>query len=128
VYDLNFKKDGQLDRRNPIDVYWRKYRNGGVREEVTWLQSMLAYGYNAKLNKKDQSYRVKLRAYNKRYITLKEENGEWRAIIDINGIPCYLNNIYAYADESGVFPDVKHVDVYGVSIATGENIKERIVD
>ena len=43
----------------------------------------------------------------------------------INGSDCRLTNVYVYADESGLMPDVKHVDLYGISLETGKAVKER---
>ena len=125
VYDLNLLKDGQLNRKDPLDFYWRE--RDGHRSELSWLEGWLAYGYRAK-KKKDHTFQVKLRAHNERYIMLKQESNQWRAIISINGEDSYLTNIYAYADESGIFPDVIHVDIFGVNVKTGMKVKERIYD
>jgi len=46
----------------------------------------------------------------------------------INNTACYLQNIYVYADESGVFPDVKYVDIYGTHPVTGALEVERILN
>ena len=127
VYDLNVKEDGSIDPRTPIDNYWRRYENNGERKDLSWLEAWLAYGYRAK-KIGDRAFRIKLRAHKERYITLRQDNGKWRAIIDINGEESYLTNIYAYADESGILPDVKHVDLYGVNVKTGTPMKERIFD
>ena len=125
VYDLNLREDGTLDRKNPIEFYWLE--GDGERKELSWLESWLAYGYKAK-KKAENLFHIKLRAHDSRYIILKEENEKWRVIMPINGEESYLTNIYAYADESGIFPDVKHVDIFGVDIKTGRKVKERIFD
>ena len=126
VYDLNLSPDGNLNLDEPLDNYWRQYASNGDRRELSWLESWLAYGYRAK-RLDDGRIQIKLRAHKDRYIILdQDEDGRWRAIYPINGEDCYLTNIYAYADESGLVPDVKHVDVYGVSIVTGQVVKERL--
>ncbi|MEM6321183.1 MAG: DUF4833 domain-containing protein [Bacteroidota bacterium] len=127
VYDLKLLEDGTLDKKEPIDNYWRQFASTGKRRELSWLESWLAYGYRAKMNK-DSSYQIKLRAHKERYITLRKDQNRWRAVIQINGEESYLTNIYAYADESGILPDVKHVDLFGINIRTGQRVKERIYD
>lgn len=127
MYDLNLKEDGTIDRRDPLDNYWRQYESTGLRREMSWLEEWLAYGYRAK-KKTENLYQIKLRAHKERFITLKKEGTTWKAIIPINGEESYLTNIYAYADESGILPDVIHVDIYGINIKTGKRVKERIYD
>ena len=127
VYDLNLKKDGTLDISEPIDNYWRQYASTGQRRELSWLESWLAYGYRVK-KKQENSLLIKLRAHKERFIELRRVEGRWRAVIPINGEDSFLTNIYAYADESGIVPDVKHVDLYGINMKTGKSVKERIYD
>lgn len=128
VYDLELTEDGMVIPNKPIDVYWLRYGSDGSRKELSWLQSVLAYGYSSKKIKKDEEYRIKLKAYNERYISLKYIAGKWRGIVAINGADAYLNNVYVFTDESGIFPQVKYVDIYGVNVANGEPVKERILN
>ncbi len=127
VYDLNLKEDGSLNENEPIDNYWKQYASTGQRRELSWLESWLAYGYRIK-EKTTNSLKIKLRAHKERFIELRKAGDKWMAVIPINGEESYLTNIYAYADESGILPDVKHVDIYGINIKTGAKVKERIYD
>ena len=127
IYDLNLKEDGSLDTSEPIDNYWRQYASTGQRRELSWLESWLAYGYRVK-KKKENALLIKLRAHKERFIELRKDGDRWRAVITINGEDSYLTNIYAFADESGILPDVKHVDLFGINIKTGAAVKERIYD
>jgi len=123
VYDLNLTENGNLDTSEPIDNYWRQYASTGKRRELSWLESWLAYGYRVK-KKKENAIQIKLRAHKERFIELRKEGDRWRAVIRINGADSYLTNIYAYADESGILPDVIHVDLYGIDMKTGAVVKE----
>ena len=123
VYDLD-RVDGQVRKGHPIDAYWLRYGAEGAKKDLSWLQAVLAYGYTSK--KIEDSYRIKLKAYNDRYINLRSQDGKWLALMTINGKEVQLNNIYVYADESGIFPDVKYVDIYGTDVTSGQVIKERI--
>ena len=127
VYDLNLKEDGSLDLSEPIDNYWKQYASTGQRRELSWLESWLAYGYRIK-EKTTNSIKLKLRAHKEKAIELRKLGNTWKAIIAINGEDSVLTNIYAYADESGILPDVKHVDIYGINIKTGVKVKERIYE
>lgn len=127
IYDLNLKEDGTLNVAEPIDNYWRQYASTGQRRELSWIESWLAYGYRVK-KKKENSLQIKLRAHKERFIELRKIGERWRAVININGEDSFLTHIYAYADESGILPDVKHVDLFGINIETGKEVKERIFD
>lgn len=126
AYDLNLKSDGQIDANAPLEVYWMRYTGGrnGVIEETTWFQRQFAFGYSS-TKKGNNEFLIKLVAYKERRIQLKQLNGTWVAIMKINGSDCRLTNVYVYADESGLMPDVKHVDLYGISLETGKAVKER---
>ena len=126
VYDINLEKDGQINTGDPIDVYWRRYGSNGARKDLSWLEEMLAYGYRSKRDKKTNTFRIKLRAYDERSIILQKKNERWQALMQINNRQCFLKNIYVYADESGIFPKVIHVDIYGLDIETGDLLKERL--
>ena len=125
-YDLNIDSNGHLDTGEPLEVYWMRYSGGrdGVKEETSWLQRKFAFGYGSSKGDNDDFY-IKLVAYNKRPIHLQKLNGTWVAVMKIDGRNCRLNNIYVYADESGMMPDVKHVDLYGIDLETGNAVKER---
>ena len=113
VYDVDLDKE-YINSNHPIDAYWLRYGEDGRRKNLSWLESILAYGYSSK--KLENGYRIKLKAYNDRYIQLEEIDGRWKAIITINNTACYLQNVYVYADESGILPDVKYVDIYGACL------------
>ncbi len=125
VYDIDLK-DGTIKSRHPIDAYWLRYGEEGARQDLSWLQAVLAYGYSSK--QIEQGYQIKLKAYNDRYLQLEQIEGHWKAVMKINNIDCYLQNFYVYADESGIFPDVKYVDIYGYHPVTGALEVERILN
>jgi len=116
--------EGQVRKGHPIDAYWLRYGEDGAKKDLSWLQAVLAYGYTSK--KIEHGYRIKLKAYNDRFIQLIATEGKWEALMMINGVEAQLKNIYVYADESGIFPDVKYVDIYGTDKTSGQLIKERI--
>lgn len=126
AYDLNLQENGMVDAREPLDVYWMRYtgKQNGLREELSWAQETFAFGYSADVGSKDE-FEIKLTAYKARKVNLKKINGQWAAIMHINGKECQLSNIYVYADESGMVPDVQHVDLYGKDLTSGQAVHER---
>lgn len=128
VYDANLTADGTYDASKPIDVYWLRYGSTGERAELSWLQRTFAFGYKAKNDKytKD-SFWVTLTAYDGRKIHLeKTKDGKPVATMTIKGKYCRLEKIWVYADESGTWPNVLHVDIHGVDMISGKPYMERI--
>jgi hypothetical protein len=127
VYDAKLL-NGKLDASEPIDNYWlRYYSTGTVRKELTWAQSSFAYGYGSKKDATGKGYYITLTAYGKRKIHLKTDaNGLPIATMTINGKNCRLNYIWVFADDSGTWPKVFHVDLHGTELASGKKQTERI--
>lgn len=127
VYDLNFDSPGKLNPKKPIDVYWLRYEEGGKRAELSWLQRKFGFGYSARRVKgRPGVFEVELVAYDGRKLLLKPKaDGRYAAFLPIAGKPAELTHIYVYADESGWWPDVKYVDLFGREAETGRPLRER---
>ena len=126
VYDLNFKEDGSLDPKKPLNVYWVMYENNGQRKNLNFLQRKLAYGYNIT---KSDGYEIELQlvSYKKRKIYLAlDDEGNYKAYMLINGTTAILKNIFVYANESGAFPSVEYVEMFGVNEAEDRVVYEKI--
>lgn len=129
AYDLKLSSNGEIDKSEPLDVYWMRYtgQRNGLREELSWAQETFAFGYSSSPVKNKDEFILKLVAYKDRKVKLKKINGQWTALMQINGKDCQLSNIYVYADESGMMPDVQHVDIFGKDLNTGKDVQERIL-
>ncbi|MFQ5446854.1 MAG: DUF4833 domain-containing protein [Saprospiraceae bacterium] len=128
VYDARLNAAGGF-AKEPIDVYWLRYATTGERRELKWLERTFAYGYSAKKEKNGQGYWVTLTAYDGRKIHLeKTPDGKPVATMTIDGKYCQLDYIWVFADNSGVWPKVKNVDLHGKSMITGEPVFERIIN
>lgn len=136
VYDVNLSEDGKINPRKPIDVYWMRYGDNaeGTRKGLSWVQRKFAYGYKSKLKKsgndnQSEGFVIKLVAYGERNIDLEEVGqGIYRAVMQIDGVRCQLTHIYVFADESGFWPNVLHVDIFGEDLKNGKQVKERILN
>jgi hypothetical protein len=122
-YDARVNKDGTLDAKNPVDGYW--LNTDGSRNGITLLQR-IAYGFDVDANG-DGSYKMKLKAFADRPLTLLRVNSRWRAQVTIAGKQAYMTRLYVATDESGVFPKVLYVDVFGEETGSGKAIQEHIV-
>lgn len=93
------------------------------------VEKKFAYGYSSKKDESKDAHWVHLAAFDGRKIHLeKSKEGKPVAILWINDSKCRLDHIYVYADESGSWPKVIHVDLYGVDLSSGKMIHERILN
>ncbi len=127
VYDAKLSANGEIDNSEPIDAYWLRYTSTGYRKELSWLERTFAYGYSSKKDKNGTGHWVELTAYDDRKINLKKsKNNQPIAIIKCNGKDCRLDYIFVFADESGSWPKVLHVDIHATNLESGKAQVERI--
>jgi len=113
VYALNKNHDNLINEDYPMDVFWLKYTSKGEIQALNYIQSKLVFGYRA--NKIDnKTFEFHMVSYDKlRFFIVEDEKGHHKTITKINGKDAYLSNIYVYADEFGLFPDVKYIELFG---------------
>ncbi len=129
VYDANFAKSGTLDKNNPIHVYWIRYQESGQTMPLRTIEKLFAYGVkSSKIKGKQNEYKVNLVATDKRNFLLKQE-APFKATIytKINGKSAKLGHLYIFADNSGVWPKVKYIELFGKDITTGKSVYEKII-
>jgi hypothetical protein len=124
-YDARVNGDGTLDGKEPVVGYWWNKAEDGSRKSISLIQR-IAYGYDVDPGP-NGTWVMKLKALSDRPLTLLRVNGHWRAQVPIGGKPSYMNRIYVATDESGVFPKVLYVDVFGEEIGSGKPIQEHLV-
>jgi len=129
VYDANFDKSGSLNKDNPIHVYWIRYEEQGQTMKLRTIEKMFAYGVKcSKLNNKKNEYKVELVATNKRDFLLKQDAPFHAAIYTkINGKPAKLEHLYIFADNSGFWPKVIYIELFGKDATTGKSVYEKML-
>jgi hypothetical protein len=115
VYVLNKNMDGSLNESFPMKVFWIKYTSGGKVQELNYIQNKLAYGYRS-IKISDNLFEFSMVSYDKLrfFLCLDPIMQEYRVVTKMYDKNVYLSNIYVYAEEFGLFPDVKYIELYGV--------------
>lgn len=127
VYEANFDDIGQLVKDEPLKVEWIRYDEEGQRKELTYIQGWYAYGVKWKKQKdKENNYVVELVAHKDRKLWL-EQNGPFKAKVYtfINNQYSELDHLYIQADNSGVWPKVEYIELFGNDTKTGSNTYEK---
>lgn len=125
VYRLNRTHDGLIDRHIPMHAYWIKYSRGGVHKELNKIQSELAYGYRSS-EISDDLFSFQFVSYGALTFYLVRHDFGFDVHTKVNGRKIIVKHIYVYAQEFGVFPDVKFVEFYGLDPKDGYDVYERI--
>ena len=128
VYDANFDNYGQLTDENPIDVYWIRYEEDGRRMELRKIEQLFAYGVNClKSDSIMGAYQVHLVA-DPSHTFLLMQTEPFKAIITttIDHTPAQLKHMYIQADNSGWWPKVEYIELFGNQTDTREPVYEKI--
>lgn len=128
VYDANFDKDGNLNEQAPIDVYWIRFEERGQKMDLRNLERTLAYGIECtKSNNYKNKYKVKIVADKSRELLL-EQVAPYKAhvYLKIDNKTSQLDHMYIDADNSGIWPDLKYIELFGKDTATGDKTYEKV--
>ncbi len=127
MYELN-TKNGVLDDKDPIHIYWIRYANGGGIEELSYIQRKFAYGVKTSKVATDK-YKVLFAAYDKiPFYLMKSSAGIFHTYVELDGRMIVLNRLYIKIDPGGTFwaPNVKYVEFKGLEVGTGKEVIKRI--
>src|SRR6478609_4277763 len=124
-YAVRAGKDGRLDSGNPIEAYWLMLAQNGRREELTWTERHLAYGFSTS-NCTANGCVVRLTACPERELRVRAVDGNYRAETTIAKQTAALKRIFVYAEPHALLPSVRYVEISGTN-ASGKLVSERIV-
>lgn len=127
IYDANIK-DGKVDSKKPLDIYWIRYTEKGEKGTLNYLERVLAYGAEVTAPKDTSKiYTIHFAASNKKTATFFVDNkGQAVAHILINGKKAKLSKIFVQAHETSWLPKVSYVELIGFDLTTGAKVIERI--
>ena len=124
-YAVRAGKDGRLLTSAPVEAYWLMLAENGRREELTWTERELAYGFSVS-DVSAQGCTLHLAACADRALRVSAANGGYRVELAIAHSPAILHSVFVQLDSGALLPSVRHVEVSGVT-ATGMRICERIL-
>jgi hypothetical protein len=123
-YALRTARNGRLDSANPVEAYWLMLAEDGRREELTWTERQLAYGFSVSAPTSD-GFMLHLTACSSRPLRVRAIDGSYRAELRIAKQPAFLRRIFVQTDNGALIPSVRYVEVSGLT-ASGQAVSERI--
>ena len=129
VYELNYKSGALLDLNEPMLIHWLRFENGRFVEKqpLNYIQKKLAYGYKPKVISSDL-IAFEMVSYDEiRFFLGKDKHNRYRVYFVDNGINIILKSVYIYAEDLGVFPQVKWAELSGEVVDSGAYFYKKIV-
>ena len=126
-YDAKLGRDGKLDPKQPVIVYWVMGAEDGRRKELNVVERLKAYGITTQVFGPDETYRVTLAAQKTREIFVTHRGDAVRAEMQIGGHTSYLRRIYVTIHKSLLVETPQYIEMYGVDKATGEERYEKLL-
>lgn len=128
VCELNVGKDGDVDKKDPIKVYWIRFGDKGAKEDLSYIQRKFAYGIQSRAIA-DEQYELRFVSHKKlpMYLMKSEEDKKYHVYVTVNKKKIQLDRIFVRI-EGGSFwlPNVKYVELKGINTANKTQIIERI--
>jgi hypothetical protein len=124
-YVVRTGADGRLDATRPIDAYWLMLAENGRREELTWTERKLAYGFSVS-EQTSQGLVLQLSACSSRELRVRPADGAFHAELEISGQRARLQRIFVHTEEGLLLPRVRYIELSGLTAAS-QRVTERIV-
>lgn len=130
IYEANTLHGGLLNLSNPITVNWVEFDPETGAESTHGLNQMqkkLAYGYNFEVIHHDL-IRFNFVSYSDLTLYLaKTGEGDYRVVTQIEGTKAFLHRIYIYAEDFGVFPQVRFAELFGKNTETQLPVYQKLI-
>lgn len=126
-YQLNFDEQGRLSERNPVNTFWIRYTDGGIRRDLNYLQRKFAYGVNVKPIG-NSAFELRSVAYSKLPLFLRrDKKNEYHVYAKIDTKECILDRVFIRIDGGSFWsPNVLYIELKGTDTVTGKTIIQRI--
>ena len=125
-YDAQVGANGTLHAEEPVAVYWVRLAEQGQVRKLSWSQRKFAYGFKVKLDKNDNVATMDMALNIGRTIVIKQEDEDYRAVIQINGVETYLEKIFIHASGKGISTRLNYIELHGNAVNNGDEQFERI--
>lgn len=127
IYALNVDERGNVNREEPLNIYWIRYTEGSIKKDLSYIQRKFAFGIDSKEVGRDK---YELRFVSRKTLVFMLQRGADRNFyvsIALNNKNIKVSRIYVRI-EGGSFwlPNVKYADIEGTDMATGKPVSERI--
>jgi hypothetical protein len=128
VYTLNIDENGNINTKEPIIVFWRRYQEDGQKRDLKYYEKTFGFGVKADfLKDRPNTVEFTIVALKKlKLFATVNTKGKPTVATTINGKPAYIEKVFITAEHTKLIPEVFAVELFGKEIKTGKYIYEKI--
>jgi hypothetical protein len=127
AYDANRGPAGDFVASTPVVAYWLLNGEGGVREELGFIDRTRAYGFDTVPGHTPGTFKLTFKAGKKKsHLTIRMLNGCPVATGRIAGHDAILRRMFVQAKETSRLPKVEYVEFFGEDVKDGAPLHEKI--
>jgi len=128
VYAAKLDAKGEIDRRDPVEAFWRKFNIDGAKVGLNFIERAMAYGVKVDHVTDGKPVTFTIAALPERKLTLTmDAQHHPQALMQIGGKSVKVAYVYLQVVEGGLMPSVPSLDVLGTDIASGKAIHEHLI-
>ena len=128
IYTARLDAGGALDRREPVEGFWRKFNIDGTKQPLNIIERMMAYGVRTDRMGTNGPVTFTIAALPERKISVSlDGNKRPQALLQVGARTIRLAYVYLHVVEGGFMPDVPELDIFGTDIASGKAVHENLV-
>jgi hypothetical protein len=129
IYTLNTLHGGVINLAEPIKIQWIKYdeQKRESYHELNAIQRSLAYGYHHQVINHDCIEMYFLPYPQLKFYIIKNDSASYEVRTTIDGQLLTLDMIYIYAEDLGIFPQVKFAEIYGTHTRDSQPFYHKII-
>ncbi|PKP45391.1 MAG: DUF4833 domain-containing protein [Bacteroidetes bacterium HGW-Bacteroidetes-12] len=127
VYAANIDTDGNLNKKEPILVFWRRYQEQGQKRELKMMERSFGYGVSVKpIKNRPNSYRFTLVSLKDMdFIITLDKKGNPQVATMINNKHAHIERVYVIAEHVSLLPKIFSVEVFGKEINTHQPLYQK---
>jgi hypothetical protein len=128
VYAAKLDAQGNINRADPVDAFWRKFNIDGAKVGLNFIERMIAYGVHADRAQPGKPITFTIAALPERKLTLVlDDKRHPEALMQIGGRSVKVAYVYLHVVEGGLTPSVPALDILGTDTASGKAIHEHLI-
>lgn len=125
-YTVNIGSKGLPDSKKPLDIFWLKKTAQNKTASLTWIQEHLAYGVKI-LDVSNSEVEFQFVSYPNRTFQLRNYQHQYQVFTKSNNKEIIIERIFInISGGSFLFPEISHVELYGIDPSTNEKTLEII--
>lgn len=128
VYAARLDAQGNLDRREPVEAFWRWFNVDGHKKPLNFIERSMAYGVRSDAARPGAPLTFRIAALPERTMTVQlDDQRRPEAIMQIGGRPVKVAYVFLQVVEGGLMPSVPSLDIFGTDKASGRAVHEHLV-